>query len=1190
MLLKSIEIQGFKSFADKVTLHFGKGITAVVGPNGSGKSNISDAVRWVLGEQSTKTLRGHKMEDVIFGGTAQRRPQGFAEVTLTIDNSDRRLNFDNDTVSVTRRYYRSGESEYQINKATVLLKNIHELFMDTGLGRDGYSMIGQGKIDSIVASKSGERRDIFEEAAGISKYRYRKLEAERKLERAEENLLRLKDILTELEERVGPLEEQSKKAEAFLALSEEKKNLEIGLWLLTLSKAGELLAAQEEKIAQAGEHYRQTELALDGIDAKSAALTEEMQRLSAQMDEARRAVAKAEENCTRKEGEIAVLENTAYHNGESIARIEREAEELGQTDTEAQREAERLTVEAETKRTEMDAAQRRLTETNEDLQALISGSEGISRQIEELVRSVSAISGEISDWRVKMVTAQSSAAEIETRGETDSEQAEKNQSETAKLSAELKALDADAARTLEEITSLRNALGGYELRRKARQEAETDLQAQVNTLSLDIGEKQRRIRILEDLEKNMEGFSGAVKAVMGESAKSALTGIHGPVSRLIRVEKQYAAAIEIALGYQVQHVVVDREGDAKRAIAYLKERRLGRATFLPIATIRGRRLPDAGVTELDGIVGIASELAACDEQYREIIRNLLGNTVVARDLDAATAAAKRYGYRFKVVTLDGQVVNAGGSLTGGSVLKNAGLLGRSEEIARLRTQTQALEQRAKERQAELEAACAEREQAERRIKEQNALLTTAGEDLIRIEGEQRRVKGQMDSLRQAALTLEAEQASAKNRLEELNATAAEAALKIAALERKAASAQGKIDEATGGRNRLSEQREQLSAKAGDWKLQISLLQKDMDNSLSAARQIRQAAGDRAMRRTALDAEIAELNRKNTEIAVQIDTIKAEIESERSSARDTQSEIERLSKARMECERQANELRVREKERTEDKEKLSGELARLTERRVAMEKEHDDIIARLFDEYGLTRSEAEQSGIRVEEPAAAKRRLDELKGQIRRLGSVNVGAIEEYKEVRERYEFMRAQIEDVERSREELHRLIRDLTAQMEQQFLDGFQQIGGHFTQVFTELFGGGKGELQLSDPGNLLESGIEIVVQPPGKKVSTIELLSGGEKALIALSIYFSIMKVNPPPFCMLDEVETALDDINVDRFAEYLHKMGDNTQFICITHRRGTMEQADMLYGVTMQEKGVSKLLELNVAELEQNLALAQ
>lgn len=1188
MLLKSIEVQGFKSFADKTVLRFGQGITAVVGPNGSGKSNISDAIRWVLGEQSTKTLRGHKMEDVIFGGTAARRPQGFAEVTLTIDNTDRGLNFDNDTVSVTRRYYRSGESEYQINKATVLLKNIHELFMDTGLGRDGYSMIGQGKIDSIVGTKSAERRDIFEEAAGISRYRYRKLEAERKLVKAEENLLRLRDILKELEERVGPLEEQSKKAEQFLKYSDEKRELEIGLWLNTLARAGDLLREQEEKIELAQRQYDETDARFSGIDGETEEISRKSQELAASMDDARRLIAKSEEDAARKEGEIALIQNNIFHNNESIERLKREIDAVNTSSDAAASDILQKQEEIDRLNGEIADARGLLDKKNEELQSLISGSEGISRQIEELVLKLNGLSAEISDHRVKQVTAESSITELDSRRDTVAQLLHETRGEVQKLEKEQAALQQDKAELADTITGLRNSVKGYELRLNSRNAAAQALKDEIDSLQLDIGERRRRARILQELEQSMEGFSGAVKRVMSEAKSGALVGIHGPISRLIQVEKAYATAVEIALGAQIQHIAVDSEGDAKRAIAFLKNAHAGRATFLPIATIKPRRLQEKGLEEIDGFVGIASDLVTCDRRYAGIIANLLGMTVVAEDIDVAVLIAKKYGYKFRVVTLDGQVVNAGGSLTGGSLSKNAGLLSRSGEIERLNQAAQTLKDQSDEKTLAYKQTLSEAAAAQAQLTALQGELTTASEDLIRVEGEQRRVDDRLCAAKQTLAQLSGESSSADGRKTELAGEVERAQRAIAQLEQTAAATQSEIDAASGGRNQLSQDREALSTLVGDIKLRISLLEKDRETARMAILQIESLADGRASRMDALNREIDAYAQKNADLQQEILTVQATAEQMRAAAQEIRGTVEALAGERAEVEKRSNSLRLLERELSEQKEKLSVELARLTERKAAMVREHDEIIGRLFDEYGLTRSEALRLGIEIADANAAKRRLDELKGKIKRLGNVNVGAIEEYKEVRERYEFMRGQVEDIEHSRNELQRLIKDLTAQMQTLFVEGFNQVNNNFKKVFVELFGGGHGDLVLSDPDNVLESGIEIVVQPPGKKVSNIELLSGGEKALIALSIYFSIMKVNPPPFCMLDEVETALDDINVDRFAQYLHNMGDKTQFICITHRRGTMEEADMLYGVTMQEKGVSKLLELNVAELEKNLNL--
>ena len=1188
MLLKSLTIQGFKSFADKTTLQFGRGITAVVGPNGSGKSNISDAIRWVLGEQSTKTLRGSKMEDVVFGGTAARRPLGFAEVTLTIDNSDRGLEFDNDTVSVTRRYYRSGESEYQLNGASVRLKDIHELFMDTGLGRDGYSMIGQGRIDSIVGTKSSERRDIFEEAAGISRYRYRKQEAERRLTQAEENLVRLRDILQELEGRVGPLKEQSKKAEKFLAYAAEKKDLEIGLWLHMLDTSKDALREQEYKITLAETQYSAAGEALKGLEEDIDNLSLQTQGITVQIEDIRRAAASLEEEAVRTDGEAALKENTIFHNGETMERVRRELASLDQSAAEAAENARRKREEAEAKAADTARMNLELAGLNSELEGLISHSERYSKKIEELSASQNALAAQSAEERVRMVTARSSLGELEERGRTVLSEVAARRQELAQLEAEAKDLQADKARLEEQITACTNALKGYEMRKASRASHVEELKAGLDKLRLDIGEHGRRAQILEDLERNMEGFAYSVKAVVKAADGGRLRGIHGPVSRLIQVDKPYATAIEIALGAAMQNIVVDTEEDAKRAIQFLKSQKAGRATFLPLTSVKGRRLEEPALASQSGFVGLAVDLAGCDEKYRPVIQSLLGRTAVAEDIDAAVAIARRFGYKFKIVTLDGQVVNAGGSLTGGSLAKNAGLLGRADEIRRLREKAAALEKQLAADTDAYKAAQSDLAAVEADMAGARGELTTAQEDHIRVEGEIRRVDGQRQAAAKSAAALEAEQAAAQIRREELEAQSAEAEENIRGLEEKQAALQKDIDAAAGGRDSAADRREALSASVTALRLRMMEADKDKQAIEREAAELEAAAAGGAGRREELERELAELAEKNKALQTEADALKEKAAGLREQAAASATQVEGFRQQRDEAEKKAQSLRQEERDKTAEREKISGELARLSERKNAMLAEYDDIIRRLFDEYELTRSEAEATGIRIEDPVKAKASLNQVKGKIRALGNVNVAAIEEYKEVAERYEFMTEQVGDIEKSRDELYHLIEKLTGDMRRMFTEGFAKIARNFTDVFTELFGGGTAELRLTDPEHVLESGIDILVQPPGKKVSSIELLSGGEKALIAVSIYFAIMKVNPPPFCMMDEVETALDDINVDRFAEYMKRMSGATQFICISHRRGTMEAADMLYGVTMQEKGVSKLLALNVSELAEKLNL--
>ena len=1186
MLLSSIQIQGFKSFADKTVLKFGKGVTAVVGPNGSGKSNISDAVRWVLGEQSTKSLRGQSMEDVIFGGTETRRPHGYCEVTLNIDNTDRTLNFDNDNVAVTRRYYRSHESEYAINGVSVRLKDIHELFMDTGLGRDGYSMIGQGKIDNIISSKSGERRDIFEEAAGISKYRYRKLEAEKKLAGAEDNLLRLHDISDELEARVGPLKEQSKKAQKFLELSDTKKELEIGLWLYTLDNSKEALRAQESKIAAAQLTYREIDEALSDFDRKTEENTAYFARLTSEIEGERLNISNFNEEIVKNDGAVTVINNDIEHNNQSIERLKAETEQLGRSDSEAQREIEQKRGQAELKNKEKSELENHLKALENRLSEMLNDSESISRKIEDKVKSLNALTAETADRRVEMVTADSATEEIIARKGTADAQIAQYRDEIEKLTAEFKETESLIDSISENILSRQNAVKGYELRLKSKEETAEKLKAELDGIHLDTEEKRRRIKILRELENNMEGFSHSVKAVMGEAKKGLLRGVCGPVSSLISVDKKYSVAVETALGAAIQNIVVETEADAKRAISFLKTNKGGRATFLPVATIKAREFKEHGFEDLAGFVGIAGDLVRADEKYGEIIKYLLGAVAVAEDIDSAAAIAKKYGYRVKVVSLDGQVVNPGGSLTGGSLVKNAGLLSRSGDIKALENDVLKLAEKANVTEKAFNEAKDSASAVKADIIAENAEITTANEDKIRALAELKRLGDLKTSLEASLKQLSDEITSGEEKLKRLKEISAAAAKAIAELDGKKSLVQSEIDKMTGGRDNLNAEREKAAEEITSAKLAVIELQKDAEALEKSAEDLRAMIAGRAERQKAIEKEIAQFELKNADLLLKTEHSAAKTEEIRLKIAESEQNIKELLEKRNQTEKAGLELRTSEREQTSQREKIGGELARLTERKEVMLKEYDDVIRKLYDEYQLTRSEAEKIGIHIEKPNEAKKELAEIKSKIRGLGNVNVSAIEEYKEVSERYEFMSAQINDVETTRAELHKLINQLTHQMQDIFTEGFNKINENFSKTFTELFGGGSASLTLSEPENVLESGIDINVKLPGKNVPSLDGLSGGEKALIALSIYFAIMRVNAPPFCFLDEVDTALDDINVDRFADYMKRSDFSTQFICVTHRRGTMEAADMLYGVTMQEKGVTKLLELNVAELEKAL----
>lgn len=1186
MRLKSIEIQGFKSFPDKTRLTFDQDITAVIGPNGSGKSNISDAIRWVLGEQSNKQLRGKSMEDVIFTGTAKRKALGFAEVSITMDNAGRELQFDNDNVTVTRRYFRSGESEYKINGNTVRLKDIHELFMDTGLGRDGYSMIGQGRIDEIVGSKSDERRDIFEEAAGISKYRYRRLEAERKLAHSEDNLVRLRDIMAELEVRVKPLKEQSEKAKEFLSVSGEKKQLEIGLWLHSLNKYNEQLKNQDEKITLAKAQYEKLERELTELIAKSDISAIESNKLSAQIDAIRREAAKADEQTSEIKGQIAVLNNNILHNDENIERLQSEIETANTDDATLEKEiAEKQTLIADLEK----KSALKTDELNSELENLASVSDDsgdFSEKISEKNTKLNELGEKISECKVELVSAQTAVSEIDNNFDDFDETVKKINDYLEDVKIEMEECNADIDDCDKTIEECSNVISGYKMKFEKRNTKIKELTEEINSKTLDRSEYQRRIKILEELERNLDGFNYAVKQVCKASDRSDIKGIHGPVSRLIEVKSEYSTAIETALGASAQNIVVSNEDVAKKAIHYLKTNNAGRATFLPLTSIKPYSFKDESVKNCLGFVGFADKLVNTKSEYKDIISSLLGRTVITETIDNAVSMAKKYSYKFKIVTLDGQVVNPGGSLTGGSTAKNAGLINRSSQIEQFKTKIDKLNKEIAALSRELDDLNSKSESSNLSFEEKEIKLKQANEDKIRLLGELKLLEEQYNTNKANLDNLKLSKENSSQRTNDLNNKIKLYTENLTKFEIEKEQLEKSIDLLLSNKDKLSGVKSEITDKISAIRYEIVGYNKDIENLKESINQIEQTKNDRAGRIASLNEEISLIQQKKEQEKEEIERLTQISSGFISKSESSEDEIKRLTEKRTQIEQENYASRNIEREKSQDKERLSGELARLTERKDTIEKQYSDIITKLFDEYELTKSQAEEIGFPIDDIPSATKRLNEIKSKIRSLGAVNVSAIEEYKEVSERYEYMLAQITDVEKSATELKKIISGLTSKMQEMFIEKFTVIAKNFTEVFKELFGGGTAKLQLTNPDDVLESGIDIIAQPPGKNISIIEQLSGGEKALIAVSIYFAIMKVNPPPFCLLDEVEAALDEVNVDKVAAYLRRMSSKTQFIVITHRRGTMEEADVLYGVTMQEKGVSKLLSINVSEIEKTL----
>lgn len=1181
MILKSLELQGFKTFPDKTSLQFERGITSVVGPNGSGKSNISDAMRWVLGEQSVRTLRCSKMEDVIFNGTPQRKALGFAEVTLTIDNADRRLPFDNDTVAVTRRYYRSGESEYLINKNTVRLKDINELFMDTGLGRDGYSIIGQGKIDSIVAARSEDRREIFEEAAGISRYRYRKEESERRLNKAEENLVRLRDILSELEGRVEPLRLQAEKAEQFIALDKEKKGLEIGIWLETLDRSGRVLREHGEKISLAQAQHGELEEEIQSIAQRTEENLREVNRCTVGMEEARAQAAALDEQAVRAEGEASLLENDAAHNRENLHRLEGQVEEASRSGQDVDQEISGKREEMAQKERQIQESRDRLLAFTQRLEELRQGADEATRQMEQAAVELAQYNASLAEQRIALSSTQTSVVEIRHRAGAVEESVRQAQERLASAQQEARELEEllQAAETA--VSGRENAVKGYEMRLESRRRRAQQAKEAWDKLVLDGNEQLRRAKLLTDLERNLEGFSQSVKQVMKEAGRGMLSGVCGPVTQLLKTPREYAVALETALGASMQHIVVETEQDAKNAIRLLKQRDWGRATFLPLTTIRGNVYDPREIRQLPGFVGMANTLCSCEEKYGSIRDSLLGRVAVAEDLDSAAAIAKRTGYRLRVVSLDGQVVNAGGSLTGGSKGRSSGLLSRASEIQRIREKAADLQRQAEAAQQEYRQRQGELSSCEAELDAARGELSSAQEERIRITSERARVSRELEQLAETAAGLEKERNDSEGRLQELGEREKAVRAAISQLEGQVQQAETESQRLSGIREEQMSHCDEISQTIQEIRLGEFSAQKDWDALAAAVAGLEERKRDSAGAVLRLRQEMDALREKNTQLEQQRQAALVRAQEQRGQAEAKRQSLQSIAQQRSGLEQEAQSLREREREVTAQRENVGRELARLQERSENLQKEYDAILSRMWEEYELTRREAEEVGERIEDLPTAQRRLAELKNKIKALGAVNVGAVVEYQEVSERYAFLKGQVDDVEKSKAELLELIQDLTKHMRQQFTERFAQINQNFGQIFRELFGGGAAELSFTDDSDVLTSGIEIKVHPPGKIVTHIESLSGGEKALVAISIYFAIMRVNPPPFCVLDEIEAALDDVNVARFAQYLRRMSRQSQFITITHRRGTMEGSDMLYGVTMQDQGISKLLALRTEE---------
>lgn len=1187
MYLKALEIQGFKSFPDKTVLKFGEDITAIVGPNGSGKSNISDAIRWVMGEQSSKSLRGAKMEDVIFGGTAKRAPQGFAQVTLVIDNIEHIFPTMEETeVAVTRRYYRSGESEYYINRQSVRLRDVTELFLDTGMGREGYSLIGQGRIDEILSARSGERREIFEEAAGISKFRYRKEDAERKLQRTEENLVRINDKIAELEFQVEPLRDQAEKAKKYLVLRDEMRLLEISVWLENLDGVKAAQRKLETDLAAARTQRDEARGKLDALYAEGEQYGERMRLKDVEAETLRADEAAQETRAAEQESAVAVLRTTIAHHRENIDRARRElAEQEGR---------------AGGLQGQIDAQEARVAQIEEQLCGHRAALEEILRQAQAAAEEAGGARSEAEQLRAQEALALAAAAD--ERGTVSALTAEARQIEERKaaVETELASLDEQREQQAREAKSNRRALedardeadaaaniiSGHNLRLEERQKKADEAAQTVTKLTLDTGAADSRIRLLEEMERDYEGFSRAVRDVC--QAKGTLRGIHGPVAGLMTTEEKYSVAIEIALGAGLQNIVVDREEDAKSAIGFLKQRSAGRATFLPLTAIRGDELREPGVEREYGYVGIASRLVSFDEPYTRIFHNLLGRTVVAEDLDCGIAMARKYQNRFRIVTLDGQVINRGGSMTGGSVSRSTGVLSRAVELKTLRIKAQALHRQLSETKSAKEELDRELEKARYELSTASAQRRQAEDEVLRLEGRANQFDALLRGLDGNRQNLEGERAALTGRLEENKEAAAVAGERVAEQETRAGELRARMQEKLAGQTELLERSGELAEEVSARKAELAALTAERETTVRSLEDLRRLREDLTGDRTAKEAQLSADEAKIAAAEAEIAQKQAEIEKIHARQKELHEKLETVNQAKIALEAERTAKNRAGQEMNETLLNLERLVSSLEQKQATGAMEEKQILDRLWEHYELSHSDAQAQRIELESLGKATRRIGELKRDIAALGTPNIGAIEEFERVNTRYTYLTDQRNDVEKAKGEIEGVIEGLTGEMTTIFAQQFRLITESFRETFTELFGGGQAALELEDENDILNCGIEIKAQPPGKTLKTISLLSGGEKAFVAIALYFAILKVHPTPFCVMDEIEAALDDANVTRYARYMRRLAGRTQFIVITHRRGTMENADVLYGVTMQEQGVSKILTINLNDMAKELEI--
>lgn len=1181
MYLKALELHGFKSFPEKTRLVFEKPISAVVGPNGSGKSNISDAIRWAMGEQSSKTLRGGKMEDVIFGGTEKRSQMGFAEVSMIFDNSEQLFDIDSSEVMVTRRYYRSGDSEYYINKKPVRLRDVHELFMDTGLGRDGYSIIGQGRIDEVLSVRSTDRREIFEEAAGISRFRYRKEEAERKLERADDNLVRVNDKVSELELQVNPLRKQAEIAKKYLFLRDELRGLEISLWMHNLDN----LNLQSEKLKSDYEAAKaKTEAMRSNIEqlyARSEQLLEERKAKDLDTEYNRQLISEIEAALAELESNVAVLKNNFRNNLESIERIENEIKQSeGRDDglnSQINERKQRLTV--------IDEEKADTVVSVEALEAESSKLDGRSAEAEDklnvLLRQESELIAKEAGEKAKISSAAAALQESEDR--SSALIAELNGAEDRLTETEngYKSIVSRLSETKEAVQTNKNIINGYNFKVEGRRKKAEAVKEKSVKLTMEQNALVSRIAMLYEMEKEYQGYSKAVKFVMQEASRGILKNVYGTVAELVKTDDKYTVAIEIALGAAMQNIIVATEDDGKMGINALKRRDIGRATFSPVSSIKGQRLNASEINKEEGFEGVAVDLVKFNKRFEGIYTNLLGRTVIAKNLDSAVEIARKNRYRFRIVTLDGQMLNAGGSMTGGSVSRNTGILSRANEIEHLREHEAELSKAVSEAERELAQVQRELTAAEYELAVASEELRRYEDTVLKLEGEKTQCEMLIKAAQEYKTALNSESLALEIRIKN-SADVIDASQKmITSINAELAKLHQQTAELSIGREEITGQKRGIINKISDLKVKIASLDAEKEAVTNSVRELDTLRIDLAAGKDQQKLHLEDIRLQNEQILLSIADSEKLIAENRAKAEEYKEVIAELNKERTELEmdrmRTDRELQESNRQLLD----LERDTSRAEQKRISAEMEEKQIIDKLWDTYELSRSNAMLIRQQLENTSEASRKISELKREISKLGTPNIGAIDEFERVNSRYTYLTEQRDDIEKSKAELNGIIKDITAEMKNIFSKEFELINQSFKETFAELFGGGKASLELEDENDILNCGIEIKVQPPGKSLKNISLLSGGEKAFVASALYFAILKVKPTPFVIMDEIEAALDDANVVRFANYLRTLTDKTQFIIITHKRSTMEEADVLYGVTMQEKGVSKVLMIDLEE---------